>query len=100
MFESKKLCKSLFVLRFSVFVVMMVWVVDKFKNPDHTAKVFAHFYFIPELPEIASLGIGFIQMVLVFGLLLWYSKKPHLYSGFSYAWCFHPKHHWKIDGSL
>ncbi len=42
-----KLKLSLFSLREGVFIVMMMWSIDKFVRPEHAAKVFEHFYFIP-----------------------------------------------------
>ena len=56
---------ALFLLRVGVVIVMGMWAIDKFANPDHTAKVFETFYFIPNLSAAASYGLGLIQGAIV-----------------------------------
>lgn len=73
--DSKKLELSLFLLRFSIFVVMLVWTLDKFFNPAHAAKVFAIFYKIPNLTNEVMIGIGIIELILIVGFLVGYKKK-------------------------
>jgi hypothetical protein len=36
---------ALLVLRVTVFLVMLIWTIDKFVRPDHAASVYEHFYF-------------------------------------------------------
>ncbi len=45
--QKQKLELSLVLLRLSVFLVMFMWTLDKFVNPDHAAKVYEKFYFLP-----------------------------------------------------
>jgi hypothetical protein len=44
-----KLRISLFLLRLGVFVVMLMWTLDKFVQPDHATTVFAKFYMLEGL---------------------------------------------------
>ncbi len=54
MIDERKLSLSLLVLRLSVFVVMLVWSVDKFVRPEHAAAVFERFYLIDNLTPTHS----------------------------------------------
>ena len=66
---TRKLEISLLALRLTVAVVMLVWVVDKFVRPEHSASVFAGFYGIPGLGEAAVFVIGGAQLLLVLAFL-------------------------------
>lgn len=72
---NRNLGLSLFTLRLGVFVVMFVWTLDKFVNPAHTAKVFAHFYKIPELSTNMAYLLGVLQMVIVLAFLAGIKKR-------------------------
>ena len=41
---TKRLPVALLTLRLGVFIVMIMWSLDKFVQPEHTAGVFANFY--------------------------------------------------------
>jgi len=60
-----RLPAALLALRLGVFVVMIVWTLDKFVNPAHTAGVFAAFYRIEGLTAAASYAVGAVQLVIV-----------------------------------
>ncbi|KFZ31836.1 hypothetical protein IDSA_03895 [Pseudidiomarina salinarum] len=66
---------SLFALRLGVFIVMLVWTLDKFVNPGHSAGVFENFYFISGLGETAFFVIGIIQLAIIIGFLLGFRKR-------------------------
>lgn len=58
---------SLFSLRIGVFIVFIMWTLDKFLNPDHTGKVFKAFYGIgmdASNPTIIYI-LGALQLLLV-----------------------------------
>jgi len=40
---SNNLPKALLALRLGVFIVMLMWTLDKFVNPGHAAGIFANF---------------------------------------------------------
>lgn len=59
-----KLSVSLFLLRITVALVMVVWALDKIMNPGHAGAVFSNFYGI----EIGSAGlkaIGALQLAVI-----------------------------------
>lgn len=45
------LARSLLALRLGVFIVMLMWTLDKFVNPAHAGKVFEAFYGISWLTQ-------------------------------------------------
>lgn len=59
------LTRSLLALRFSVFLVMFMWTLDKFVNPDHALKVYEHFYGLSGLGSALMLAIGAAEMALL-----------------------------------
>lgn len=61
---------SLLTLRFSIFLVMFMWTLDKFINPRHAGGVYEHFYGIAGLGKGALVAIGFVEMCILVGFLL------------------------------
>ncbi|MGB0563139.1 MAG: hypothetical protein ACPGVO_15235 [Spirulinaceae cyanobacterium] len=61
----------LLLLRWGVFIVMLVWTLDKFLYPEHAAAVYETFYFIGGLDDQLWIFniIGAIQLVIVLGFL-------------------------------
>lgn len=72
---TKKLELSLLLLRASVFLVMLMWTVDKFVNPSHAAKVYESFYFIDGLGTGVMYIIGAIEIVVLLLFLAGIQKK-------------------------
>lgn len=66
---------SLLALRVGVFIVMIMWTIDKFVNPAHASKVFAKFYFIPGLSHTIAFAIGAAQLILVLAFLFGIKKR-------------------------
>ena len=62
---SRRLAWCLLWLRLGIAIVFVMWTVDKFVNPEHTAAVFKKFYKIGELSNELSYTIGAIQMLLI-----------------------------------
>jgi len=75
MTDSNKLQTSLFLLRISVFLVFLMWTLDKFIRPNHAAAVYKHFYFSPDLSATVMYVIGGIQMVILIGFLFGIKKQ-------------------------
>lgn len=69
MSRDKRLQVSLLAMRASVFLVMLMWTVDKFVNPEHAAAVYKHFYFISGLEEVAFYVIGVVELVMLVAFL-------------------------------
>ena len=59
----------LLLLRLGIFIVMMMWTLDKFLKPDHASAVFESFYRIPGLGTAIIYVIGVIQLLIVLGFV-------------------------------
>ncbi|MEL7314530.1 MAG: hypothetical protein AAFN08_06210 [Cyanobacteria bacterium J06559_3] len=59
----------LLLLRLGIFIVMLMWSLDKFLAPDHARAVFETFYFIPGLGTAIVYVIGAIQLLIVLGFV-------------------------------
>ena len=55
----------LLLLRLSVFLVMLMWTIDKLVRPDHSAAVYQHFYLIGGLGKSVFMVIGIVELVLL-----------------------------------
>ncbi|MEX1058097.1 MAG: hypothetical protein WED11_10210 [Natronospirillum sp.] len=60
-----RLTWSLFLLRAGVFIVMFMWTLDKFLQPEHAAAIYENFYAIGGLGAATFYIIGAIQMVII-----------------------------------
>jgi putative oxidoreductase len=61
---------ALLVLRVTVFVVMLIWTIDKFVRPDHAASVYEHFYFLRGFGPLIIYAIGVGELVLLIGFVI------------------------------
>jgi putative oxidoreductase len=66
---------SLLFLRVGVFIVMFIWTLDKFVNPEHSIKIFEHFYKISGFNDIMAYGLGALQLILVIAFLFGIKKR-------------------------
>jgi len=66
---------SLFSLRLGVFIVMIMWTLDKFMNPGHSAKIFEHFYGISGSTDMVAYVLGALQLVLVLAFVAGIQKR-------------------------
>lgn len=71
----KKLSLSLFFLRISVSLVMLIWGIDKIINPEHAKKVFSHFYLISDIGERSLTIIAIIQIIITLLFLIGFKKR-------------------------
>ena len=62
-------------LRLSVFLVMLMWTLDKLVNPSHAASVYENFYFIPEMGRSLLAILGVAELVLILGFVSGYRKR-------------------------
>ena len=72
---NRRIPVALLLLRLSVFLVMLMWTLDKFVKPEHAAAVFAKFYFISGLSHPIVYGIGVVQLTIIVGFLLGFQKR-------------------------
>lgn len=61
--------KSLLVLRLGVFIVMLMWMLDKFFNPEHAGKVFSAFYGIDGTSVALFYGVGSAQLLIIIAFI-------------------------------
>jgi len=69
-----KIANALLLLRLSVFVVMLMWTLDKFINPDHSAAVYANFYKIGGLGAELFMLIGALELLLLLAFVTGFKK--------------------------
>lgn len=77
--SNPRLLYSLFLLRIGVFVVMLMWTLDKFINPEHSAAIFANFY------GITGLGASMVMILATLELLILLAFLAGLFKRFSYG---------------
>src|SRR5262245_61397420 len=73
--NADRLPLCLLTLRLSVFLVMLVWTLDKFFAPTHAASVFEHFYFIGGLRPNIIYIIGIVEFLLIVAFVLGMAKR-------------------------
>ncbi|TCO76052.1 hypothetical protein [Chromatocurvus halotolerans] len=73
--SESRIANALFALRLSVFVVMLMWSLDKFVNPQHSARVFENFYGLDGLGAGVFMGLGTLQLILVFAFMAGFKKR-------------------------
>ncbi len=65
----------LLLLRLSVFVVMLMWTLDKFVRPAHAATIYKTFYRLPlSAPSLFYL-LGGLELVLLVGFVVGVQKR-------------------------
>ena len=67
--ESRRIVTSLLVLRVTVFLVMVVWTIDKFVRLTHAAPVYEHVYFLPGLDLTIIYSIGVVELAILIGFV-------------------------------
>ncbi len=72
--QGKRIALVLLLLRLSVFVVFLMWTLDKFLQPDHAKAVFAAFYGLAGLGAIAIYALGAAQLAIIVAFVVGYQK--------------------------
>ncbi|MEX2223986.1 MAG: hypothetical protein WEG40_19525 [Candidatus Rokuibacteriota bacterium] len=67
--------QALLLLRLSVFLVMLMWTLDKLLNPAHTAQVYTYFYGVGGLGNGVFYAIGAAELVLVVAFVIGFQKR-------------------------
>lgn len=73
--EQPRIANALLLLRLGVFVVMIMWTLDKFINPAHSGTVFEHFYGLDGVSSTAFLAIGTLQLLVVLAFVAGFMKR-------------------------
>jgi len=66
----KPLSRSLLLLRLGIFVVLLMWTLDKFVNPAHASKVLNNFYGIDWLTHNLSYIVGSLELLLILAFVV------------------------------
>jgi hypothetical protein len=66
---------ALLVLRITVFVVMLIWTIDKFVRPAHAISVYQHFYFLPSFASAIMYAIGIAELVFLLGFVIGFAPR-------------------------
>lgn len=66
---ARQLPLSLLLLRLGVGLVMAMWTLDKFINPDHAGAVFSNFYGLDAQGPLVLMALGLVQAVVVIAFL-------------------------------
>ena len=72
---SNRVPLALLCLRVGVFIVMFIWMVDKFLRPEHAATVFEGFYFLSGVGSGVIYLIGAVELVVIAGFLAGFQKR-------------------------
>lgn len=72
---TKRLNVSLLGLRLTVFLVMLMWTLDKFSRPEHAARVFDHFYAMRGFGTAAVVILGVLELVLLLVFVVGYARR-------------------------
>jgi putative oxidoreductase len=70
----KPLPLCLLLLRIGMFLVMLVWAIDKFIRPGAEAAMYHHAYHLPLLPSMAMYTIGAFQILLAAAFVIGLQK--------------------------
>lgn len=65
----------LLLLRLSVFLLMLMWTIDKFVRPEHAAGVYETFYFIGGIGTLGSYVIGIVELAILVGFVIGFQKR-------------------------
>src|SRR5919204_1787726 len=66
---------ALLVLRVTVFLVMLIWTIDKFVRPAHAISVYEHFYFLRGLRPTIIYTIGIAELLLLLGFVIGFAPR-------------------------
>ena len=73
--DQRKVAFSLLFMRLSVFLVMLVWTLDKFFNPKHAINVYENYYLISGIDHNVIYVLGFLEILLILAFLMGLFKK-------------------------
>lgn len=73
--KESRLSLSLLLLRYGVFIVMLMWTLDKFFNPKHAMGVFSNFYGLEGLGPEMMYTLAGLELILIIGFVLGILKR-------------------------
>jgi uncharacterized membrane protein YkgB len=75
MSNQQKIANALLFLRLGVFIVIVMWTLDKFVNPGHAAGVFENFYGLSGWGPTVFMIIGALESILLIGFVIGFKKR-------------------------
>ena len=75
MLDKNRIANALLFLRLGVFIVILMWTLDKFVNPAHSAGVFENFYGLSGWGPTVFMIIGALELVLLIGFVIGFQKR-------------------------
>ena len=60
---------ALLLMRLSIFLVMLMWTLDKFINVEHALRVYEHFYLLGFVGPGAMLALAVIELLVIFAFV-------------------------------
>jgi len=69
-----RIANALLLLRLGVFLVILMWTLDKFINPDHAAGIFANFYGLDGWGPTLFMVLGALELIVLIGFLIGFMK--------------------------
>jgi len=75
MTTDKKLALSLFFMRITVFVALLMWTFRKILSPERSAAVFKKFYFVPGLSDNIVYVLAALQLAIIIAFVLGLFKR-------------------------
>ena len=73
--ERERISTALLALRIGVFVVMFMWMLDKFVNVAHASRVFENFYGLSGLESGIMAAIGIAELILILAFVAGYQQR-------------------------
>lgn len=75
MSQQNRIANALLFMRLGVFIVILMWTIDKFINPEHAAGVFENFYGLSGWGPIVFMVIGALELLLLIGFVIGFWKR-------------------------
>jgi putative oxidoreductase len=73
--DRDRIATALLALRIGVFVVMLMWTLDKLVNVSHASRVFENFYGLGGLGPPVMAAIGIAELLLIVAFVVGYQKR-------------------------
>ena len=73
--EQRRVAITLLILRLTIFLVMLIWTIDKFVRPAHAASVYEHFYFLHGLGPAIMYGLGVLELAILIGFVIGFAPR-------------------------
>ncbi len=73
--DRDRVATALLGLRLGVFLVMLMWTLDKFVNVEHANHVFATFYGLASIGPTVMRALGVAELLIVLAFVVGYRKR-------------------------